>query len=56
MLAMEVVGLIAPFVWEPISAAINGMGGLISATGLAGVFCYGFLEHLLILTGLHQKY
>lgn len=54
MLAMAVVGLIAPFVWEPISVAINGMGGLISATGLAGVFCYGFLERLLIPTGLHH--
>lgn len=54
MLAMGAVGLAAPFVWEPISMAINGFGGLISATGLGGVFCYGFLERLLIPTGLHH--
>lgn len=54
ILAMGAIGLIAPFVWEPFSIAINGLGGLISAAGLAGVFGYGFLERLLIPTGLHH--
>lgn len=54
IMAMAVTGLIAPLVWRPISAAIDGLGGLISATGLAGVFTYGFLERLLIPTGLHH--
>ena len=54
ILAMAAVGLAAPFVWSPVSMAIDGMGGLISATGLAGVFGYGFLERLLIPTGLHH--
>lgn len=54
IMAMAVVGLIAPLVWRPISAAIDGLGGLISASGLAGVFTYGFLERLLIPTGLHH--
>lgn len=49
-----VIGLIAPIVWSPISMAINGLGGAISAAGLAGVFGYGFLERLLIPTGLHH--
>lgn len=42
IMAMAAAGLIAPLVWKPISAAIDGLGGLISATGLAGVFTYGF--------------
>lgn len=54
LLASTVVGLIAPFIWEPISVAINGLGGAISAAGVAGVFGYGFLERLLIPTGLHH--
>ncbi|MCI6885665.1 MAG: PTS transporter subunit EIIC [Lachnospiraceae bacterium] len=54
MMAMAVVGLIAPLVWEPVSVVINGAGSLISSTGLAGVFVYGFLERLLIPTGLHH--
>lgn len=54
IMAMAAAGLIAPLVWKPISAAIDGLGGLISATGLAGVFTYGFLERLLIPTGLHH--
>ncbi len=54
IITMGGIGLVAPIVWEPISMAINGLGGLISATGLAGVFTYGFLERLLIPTGLHH--
>lgn len=54
IMAMAVIGLVMPFIWEPISTAINGLGGLISAAGLVGVFGYGFLERLLIPTGLHH--
>lgn len=54
IMAMAVVGLVAPIIWSPVSMVIDGMGGLISATGLAGVFGYGFLERLLIPTGLHH--
>lgn len=54
MLASTVVGLIAPFIWSPISMAINGLGDVISASGIVGVFGYGFLERLLIPTGLHH--
>lgn len=54
ILMMGLVGLVAPIVWAPVSMAINGMGGVISASGLAGVFGYGFLERLLIPTGLHH--
>ncbi len=54
IMAMAVVGLAAPILWSPVSMVIDGLGGLISATGLAGVFGYGFLERLLIPTGLHH--
>lgn len=54
IMVMAVVGLVAPLVWRPVSLVIDGLGGLISATGLAGVFTYGFLERLLIPTGLHH--
>ena len=54
MLACTVFGLIAPFIWEPVSIAINSLGDAISAAGIFGVFGYGFLERLLIPTGLHH--
>lgn len=54
IMVSAVIGLIAPIVWSPVSMAINGLGGVISAAGLAGVFGYGFLERLLIPTGLHH--
>lgn len=54
ILAMTVLGLAAPLVWQPVSMVIDGLGGLIGSAGLAGVFCFGFLERLLIPTGLHH--
>lgn len=54
MLASTVIGLVAPFVWSPVSMAINSLGGVIKASGIVGVFGYGFLERLLIPTGLHH--
>ena len=54
IMGSALVGLIAPLIWEPISAGINGLGDAIGASGLFGVFGYGFLERLLIPTGLHH--
>ena len=54
MIVMGFVGLLAPVVWAPVSYAIDSLGGLISASGLVGVFGFGFLERLLIPTGLHH--
>lgn len=54
ILVMAALGLVAPLVWYPVSAVIDGLGGIISATGALGVFLYGFLERLLIPTGLHH--
>ncbi|MCI5596993.1 MAG: PTS transporter subunit EIIC [Lachnospiraceae bacterium] len=54
ILAMTGVGLVAPIVWEPVSKVIDAIGGLIANADLAGVFVFGFLERLLIPTGLHH--
>ena len=42
------------FFWPPVQRAITALTGLIAASGNAGLFLYGFLERLLIPTGLHH--
>lgn len=54
IVTMSAIGLVMPFVWEPISMCINGLGSIIHAAGAFGVFLFGFLERLLIPTGLHH--
>ena len=54
IVTMVVLGQVIPFVWVPVSAAINTLGGWIGSLGHAGVFVFGFLERLLIPTGLHH--
>lgn len=54
ILVMGLLGQIIPFLWEPISAAIISVGTAIGNAGSIGVFFYGFLERLLIPTGLHH--
>ena len=49
-----VLGLAACFVWPPIQRAVDGLTGWIAAAGDAGLFVYGFLERVLIPTGLHH--
>ena len=49
-----VLGFGACFVWPPIQKAIAALTGFIAASGNAGLFLYGFLERLLIPTGLHH--
>lgn len=43
-----------PFLWVYISNAINGLARLLGNMGVFGLFLYGFVERLLIPTGLHQ--
>ena len=52
--AMTVLGQVIPFVWVPISSAITSLGNMIASLGHFGVFIFGFLERLLIPTGLHH--
>ncbi|ACA45227.1 PTS trehalose transporter subunit IIBC [Clostridium botulinum] len=52
--AMTLLGQVMPFVWVPISSGINSLGSLIGSSGHTGVFLFGFLERILIPTGLHH--
>lgn len=52
--AMAVLGQVIPFIWMPVSSAINTLGTWIGSLGHAGIFVFGFLERLLIPTGLHH--
>jgi len=48
------LGLLMYFVWPYFGALIEGLGNLIAQAGLIGTFLFGFLERLLIPTGLHH--
>lgn len=49
-----VLGFGACFVWPPVQKAIAALTGFLAASGNMGLFLYGFLERLLIPTGLHH--
>ena len=49
-----VLGLAVCFVWPPVQKGIGLLTGFIAASGNVGLFLYGFLERLLIPTGLHH--
>ncbi|MEC6747058.1 PTS transporter subunit EIIC [Marinilactibacillus sp. XAAS-LB27] len=42
------------FIWPYFGAAIESVGSLIADAGLFGTFLFGFLERLLVPTGLHH--
>ncbi|MFJ1627386.1 PTS transporter subunit EIIC [Marinilactibacillus psychrotolerans] len=48
------LALLMYFVWPYFGAAIEGVGNLIAEAGLIGTFLFGFLERLLVPTGLHH--
>ena len=48
------LGLLMFFVWPVFNVIINGFGHLLASAGAFGTFIYGFLERLLIPTGLHH--
>lgn len=48
------LGLLSCFLWPPIQRAVDGLTGWIAAAGETGLFLYGFLERVLIPTGLHH--
>lgn len=47
-------GLAVCFVWPPLQQGVHAITRWIAASGELGVFLYGFLERLLIPTGLHH--
>lgn len=48
------LAIVMYFVWPIFNTVINGFGSLLAAAGAFGTFIYGFLERLLIPTGLHH--
>ncbi len=48
------LAIVMYFVWPIFNMVINGFGNLLAAAGAFGTFIYGFLERLLIPTGLHH--
>ena len=51
---MLVLGQIIPFIWLPVMVFMNALGRGIAGLGIFGTFLYGFLEKLLLPTGLHH--
>ena len=49
-----VFALVTNTVWPVVQGWISALGGLIKSTGTFGIFLYGFLERLLLPTGLHH--
>jgi PTS system N-acetylglucosamine-specific IIC component len=52
--AMLLLGIALGFVWPPIQHAIDALGKWLIGAGAAGLFLYGVLNRLLIVTGLHH--
>ncbi len=53
-LFFAVFGQLVPFIWTPISNAINSVAYAVANTGVFGPFFYQFGERILIPTGMHQ--
>ena len=53
-LAGVVLALLFGFFWTYLEAGVDGLSGLVIASGDVGLFVYGLLNRLLIVTGLHH--
>jgi maltose/glucose PTS system EIICB component len=53
-LIFMVVGLAIPFVWPYIGGGIYSGAQLVTGAGVVGSFLFGFIERILIPTGLHH--
>jgi len=49
-----VLGLVFAYIWPPIQGAIDAAGHWMIGAGAFGLFLYGVLNRLLIVTGLHH--
>ena len=49
-----IFALVTNTVWPIVQGWISALGGVIKSTGAFGIFLYGFLERLLLPTGLHH--
>ena len=53
-LAAALLGVAATYFWPPVASGISALQGFIENAGYAGLFVYGFLNRILIPTGLHH--
>ncbi|GAA0753387.1 MULTISPECIES: PTS transporter subunit EIIC [Clostridium] len=53
-LAGLVLGVIIPFIWPYIGGGIYSAAEIVTGAGVVGSFLFGFIERLLIPTGLHH--
>lgn len=49
-----VLGIVFGYIWTPIQAAIDAAGGWLTGAGALGVFVFGVLNRILLVTGLHH--
>lgn len=49
-----ILGCFLPMIWSPVNAGLTFLGTSISKMGYFGSFLYGFLENILVPTGLHH--
>lgn len=49
-----VLGLVMYYIWPYLGMGIEGIGNIIAEAGAFGTFLFGFLERLLVPTGLHH--
>ena len=55
MVAVSILfGAVTNIVWPVVQGSISALANVIKSTGVFGLFIYGFLERLLIPTGLHH--
>ncbi|EIP89848.1 PTS system, N-acetylglucosamine-specific IIABC component [Burkholderia humptydooensis MSMB43] len=53
-LACVVLGVVFGYAWQPVQHAIDAIGQWLLTAGAIGTFVYGFLNRLLLVTGLHH--
>ena len=53
-LACVVLGVVFGYIWQPVQSAIDATGHWLTTAGAIGVFVYGTLNRLLLVTGLHH--
>jgi PTS system N-acetylglucosamine-specific IIC component len=53
-LVCVVLGIVFGYVWQPVQFAIDATGHWLTTAGAIGVFVYGTLNRLLLVTGLHH--
>ncbi len=53
-LVCVVLGIIFGYIWPPVQAVLGMVGHWLITAGALGVFVFGFLNRLLLVTGLHH--